>query len=267
MAGAEAAAAKQKSDLPVRFASAVVMVLIAGAALWLGGRVLDLFIALVAVAAFGEFINLTLKAFALANARIAAFALGLIYFGLAFFMLIEADRKAVILIIATVVFVDVFAYFFGRGIGGPKIAPKISPSKTWAGLLGGAVGAFASLWLYGAIGAKICEAYLDWSDWIAGRNLYADTDSDTQFIFLDHSCHWGGASAADLPWLALIGLCIAVIAQSGDFLESWLKRRAGLKDSSNLIPGHGGVLDRVDGMLAVSFVGGAILFYFTVLAA
>jgi phosphatidate cytidylyltransferase len=56
----------------------------------------------------------------------------------------------------------------------------------------------------------------------------------------------------------LVGLIAAVIAQSGDFFESWLKRRAGVKDSSNLIPGHGGVFDRVDGLLAVAFVLGVL---------
>ena len=57
----------------------------------------------------------------------------------------------------------------------------------------------------------------------------------------------------------ITGLLIAVIAQSGDFFESWMKRRAGVKDSSNLIPGHGGLFDRVDGLLAVCFAGAMVL--------
>ena len=59
---------------------------------------------------------------------------------------------------------------------------------------------------------------------------------------------------ADLGWKLLAGAMVAIIAQTGDFFESWMKRRAGVKDASNLIPGHGGLFDRTDGLLAVSFV-------------
>jgi phosphatidate cytidylyltransferase len=117
-----------------------------------------------------------------------------------------------------VIAVDVGAYFAGRAIGGPKIAPKISPSKTWAGLGGGALAA-------GLLGVAV------------------------QVI--------NNGSAASLAGIALAmlgGLLTAVVAQSGDFFESWMKRRAGLKDSGNLIPGHGGLFDRLDGFLAVFFM-------------
>lgn len=256
---ADAEAGKKTSDLPVRFASAVVMILIAGAALALGGTVLNLLIFAVALVAFGELVNIARRAFAAPVACVSVLVIGLAYIGLATFALLEGGRDLIVVIVGAVVFVDVFAYFFGRGIGGPKIAPKISPSKTWAGLLGGAVGAFVFLWLYGALGPQICRAYYDLTDPLVKNGT---------FFGFDDRCHWGGMpSPAELPWLALIAICIAVIAQSGDFLESWLKRRAGLKDSSNLIPGHGGVLDRVDGMLAVSFVAGVLLFYNTILTA
>ena len=58
-----------------------------------------------------------------------------------------------------------------------------------------------------------------------------------------------------------VGAGLAVLAQAGDFLESWLKRKAGMKDSSNLIPGHGGVFDRADGMLPVAIVAGLLWFF------
>lgn len=61
---------------------------------------------------------------------------------------------------------------------------------------------------------------------------------------------------ADLIVMAVIGAIVAITAQTGDFFESWMKRRAGVKDSGNLIPGHGGLFDRVDGLLAVCFVLG-----------
>jgi phosphatidate cytidylyltransferase len=65
----------------------------------------------------------------------------------------------------------------------------------------------------------------------------------------------GGASLMGF----VIGVFVAILAQTGDFLESWMKRRAGVKDSGNLIPGHGGLFDRVDGLLAVCFVAGVLI--------
>ena len=114
------------------------------------------------------------------------------------------------LLVAMVIATDTGAYFSGKNIGGPKLAPVISPNKTWAGLLGGMLAAT----LMGAGFAYVFEA---------GILLYSG-----------------------------LGMLVAVIAQMGDLLESWMKRRAGLKDSSNLIPGHGGVLDRIDGFLAAT---------------
>ena len=106
---------------------------------------------------------------------------------------------------------DIFAYFAGRAIGGPKLAPRISPNKTWAGLAGGMIGAGAFGWLL--------------ATWF---------EMETFFL-------WAGAP-------------LGLAAQLGDLYESWEKRRAGVKDSGSLLPGHGGVLDRLDGLLAVSLV-------------
>ena len=79
-------------------------------------------------------------------------------------------------------------------------------------------------------------------------------------VMMDDRCHFRtGASGFTLVLFAIVsGALTAVVAQSGDFLESWLKRKAGMKDSSNLIPGHGGVLDRVDGLIAVAFALGIV---------
>ena len=103
---------------------------------------------------------------------------------------------------------DIFAYFAGRSIGGPKLAPRISPNKTWAGLGGGVVG------------AAVIGALTAW--WF---------DLGTLFL--------------------IVGALMAVLAQAGDLYESWLKRRAGVKDSGTILPGHGGALDRLDGLLPV----------------
>lgn len=104
---------------------------------------------------------------------------------------------------------DIFAYFAGRAIGGPRLAPRISPNKTWAGLLGG------------MIGASFCGWAVAWYFQLG-----------TPFLW--------------------IGATMGLLAQLGDLYESWEKRRAGIKDSGKLLPGHGGVLDRLDGLLAVA---------------
>ena len=133
------------------------------------------------------------------------------------------DKPLVLVPIICVIAVDSLAYFAGRTIGGPKIAPSISPSKTWAGLAGGIIGATAALIALFALGTSIMQGEV----WIGNP-----------FSFV-------------IP-----GVVIAVLAQSGDFFESWLKRKAGLKDSSNLIPGHGGIFDRIDGLLPVAILFG-----------
>ena len=210
--------AKGTSDLGVRVASAVVMLALAGAAVWLGGAMLDAFIVLVGAAAFWEFLRLVTRAFS-GVARLVWTSCGAIYIAFAVLTLVSIERMDVLLLlIGVVIAVDVFAYFFGRSIGGPKIAPSISPSKTWAGLLGGVVGASMAMMLHAAFGEPN----------VASRPPF------------------------EYAVLVLPAAVLAVLAQAGDFLESWIKRRADVKDSSNLIPGHGGVLDRVDGLLAVS---------------
>ncbi len=103
---------------------------------------------------------------------------------------------------------DSLAYFAGRSIGGPKLAPRISPKKTWAGLGGGMAGA--------AI-AGLC--LLPWFE------------------------------AATALAMVLLGIALAAVAQTGDLAESWVKRHFDVKDSGGLIPGHGGIWDRVDGLL------------------
>jgi phosphatidate cytidylyltransferase len=115
---------------------------------------------------------------------------------------------------------DTGAYVAGRKIGGSKLAPRISPNKTWAGLFGGMAAA-------GAVGL-----------------VASALDSDASPVS---------------PWIAmLLSAALAVVEQAGDLFESAVKRRFGVKDSSNLIPGHGGVLDRVDGLLSVSLAVAAL---------
>ncbi|MDQ3077921.1 MAG: phosphatidate cytidylyltransferase [Pseudomonadota bacterium] len=112
--------------------------------------------------------------------------------------------------------VDIGAYFAGRTIGGPRLAPAISPNKTWAGLIGG----MAAAALFGGLWASLLEL------------------------------------PDILIWLAAP---FALGAQVGDLFESWLKRRAGIKDSGNWLPGHGGALDRLDGLVVVAVLTAAAL--------
>ena len=229
MAG-EAPAKGKNVDLPIRLLSAAVMLAVAVAALMAGDPWLDLFIAAVVIATLVEFILLVLKATASPVARFVAIAAGTAYIVLAGLILVQLQPGMIVGVVGTVIAVDTFAYFFGRTLGGPKIAPRISPSKTWAGLLGGVVG--ASAWLATFI-------------YFAARQISGATTM--------------GFEMGEIGTIVAIGALLAVAAQAGDFLESWLKRKAGVKDSSNLIPGHGGFFDRTDGMIPVVLIAGAFL--------
>lgn len=117
---------------------------------------------------------------------------------------------------------DIGAYFAGRAIGGPKLAPSISPNKTIAGLIGGVASA-----------VLLAGAWVNFVNW----------DSSVRMPSL-------------LYWLSAP---FAVAAQLGDLFESRLKRRAGVKDSGTWLPGHGGLLDRLDGLVPVAIMTAALM--------
>lgn len=118
----------------------------------------------------------------------------------------------IVLLLALLIWAtDIAAYFTGRALGGPKIWPRISPKKTWAGLLGGMV-------------AAGCVTMV------------------TAAFFSHHT----------MLTVFLWGALLAFFAQVGDFFESWVKRSFGVKDSGHLIPGHGGIMDRMDGFVTVA---------------
>ena len=150
-------------------------------------------------------------------------ALGVFYVGLPAIALLWLRQDepygfaAVLLIFAIVWSSDIAAFAAGRLIGGPKLWPRISPNKTWAGLIGGVTA--------GALAAVLVgQAFGD------GSPLR----------------------------LALVGLGLSLVAQMGDLAESALKRLFGRKDASDLIPGHGGFMDRMDSIVAVA-VAAAVL--------
>ena len=115
---------------------------------------------------------------------------------------------ALILILLVVWVTDIGGYFAGRGLGGPKLWPRVSPKKTWAGAIGGFVASLAVSGGFAAFGLGRPGSFL------------------------------------------LLGAALSVVSQAGDLFESAVKRRFGVKDSSHIIPGHGGLLDRLDGYVA-----------------
>lgn len=246
------ASGKGGSDLGVRAGSGVVMIAVALAALWFGGIafwVLTSLAAMLMLSEWGDLVQsdarhkrLALFAGCVPLAIMSPLAAGIDFFvvglivGTAFFVTIitrkprlgfgiayvafpalallflrgQADGRLLTLwALATVWLTDIGAYAAGRSIGGPKLAPSVSPNKTWAGLIGGVVAALVLgllLWRFGGLPLQ----------------------------------------------LAFASPILAVIAQIGDLYESWLKRQAGVKDSGKLLPGHGGVLDRLDGLVPVA---------------
>lgn len=143
---------------------------------------------------------------------------GIVYAGLSGISLaaIRGDNQAgfvaTLFIFAVVWGTDILAYFVGRAIGGPKLAPRISPGKTWSGAIGGTVAGVAASGLL------------------------------TLGVFSRLSL-----------WTMALAFLLSVASQIGDLFESFIKRRFGVKDSSHLIPGHGGVMDRVDGLVFACF--------------
>ncbi|OWK34036.1 phosphatidate cytidylyltransferase [Sphingomonas dokdonensis] len=250
------------SNLRLRMIASVVMIAVASAALWFGGIAFWLLAVVISLFMMAEwsdlqkvtprekrlaqyglsvplavmapaslvlevhnFFSLGLLAgaafFVAIVTRHSALGKGVIYCGLPVLALVFLRRQDAGLLfafwaLALVWATDIGAFFAGRTIGGPKLAPRLSPNKTWAGLIGGVVAASAL--------AVILHVY--------------------------HG----------LPWRMTIGTpLLAVLAQGGDLYESFLKRRAGVKDSGNILPGHGGVLDRLDGVVPVAPVAALLV--------
>ncbi len=147
---------------------------------------------------------------------------GALYVGLPVFSLLairlHVDGLALSLWAMALVWAcDSGAFFVGRQFGGPKLAPSISPAKTWSGLIGGVLAA-------------------------------------TLLAVIMRAAH-------GLPLHLVIATpVLAVLAQGGDLFESALKRRAGVKDSGNVLPGHGGVMDRLDGIVPVAPIAALLIF-------
>lgn len=195
-------------DLRRRAVAALVLAPLALIAVWLGGLVFG-----VMSAALG--FGLSYEWARLSRARPILLVAGLAWTWLTFVAIIAlradpvAGRANMMFVLLVVWASDVGAYLAGRKIGGPRLAPRISPGKTWAGAVGGLIAAVA----VGLIVARFAT----------------------------------GPTAFGLA--ALVAAVLSIIGQAGDLAESALKRYFGVKDSGRLIPGHGGLLDRLDAAL------------------
>ncbi len=150
-------------------------------------------------------------------------AFGVLYLGLPVLFLIwfRADPELGIMVIFFLFMIvwsaDTAAYFTGRAIGGPKLAPSISPGKTWAGFAGGLI---------------------------------------TPALLASGFALWIGNTSALV--LGAVGAALAIASHMGDLVESAIKRKFHAKDSGSILPGHGGLFDRVDGLIGASIVAGGI---------
>lgn len=251
------------SNLRLRMIASIAMIAVASAALLLGGVpfwLLSVVVALFMMAEWADLHGATAREKRIAQFALSVplaimappslvlenrdfFAVGLLV-GAAFFTVIVSGRRGLaagvlycglpvlaltflrrqddgLLVFWTMGLVwatDIGAFFAGRTIGGPKLAPRISPAKTWAGLIGG-------------VSAATLLA--------AALNLF--------WLFP--------------AYLVLATPTLAILAQAGDLYESAIKRRAGVKDSGNILPGHGGVLDRLDGLVPVAPVAALIVLF------
>jgi phosphatidate cytidylyltransferase len=242
------------SELPVRIASAAVLAFFALFCTWMGGQTFTLLALVLSLVIYYEFFtmvrqrmpkHIALVALAFLILLYASYLVGrpvsglviialgalimmiwewllqrsiwagslLLYSGLPFAAMADlrlgsSGFLAILFVFACVWGADTFAYFSGKTFGGPKLAPRISPNKTWSGFFGGLAGAVV-----------ISSALL---------LLFGVSPTMASFVF---------------------AIILALFSQAGDLYESWMKRLVGLKDSSQLIPGHGGFLDRIDGLI------------------
>ncbi|MEM9140434.1 MAG: phosphatidate cytidylyltransferase [Pseudomonadota bacterium] len=205
--------------------SAFVVAMIGFSAVWVGGWPLYLLTGIVMATMLYELFAIVYRG-EQRSWQFAFFALGALYIlaaDVAFIALRGQEAFGLLSILWAVLVViaaDVGGYFAGRLIGGPKLWPKVSPKKTWAGLGGGIALAF------------VVGGLFSWAT--TGTYFYQ---------------------------VCIVSMIAALVAQGGDLAESALKRHFGVKDAGSLIPGHGGLLDRLDGHMAALLVAAAVTFW------
>ena len=203
---------KNGSSLVTRVLSGLLLAPLVLWAIYAGGTLFQVLIFVIAAIMMYEWVRLVANA--PRRTRMIWKLFGVLYVIIPCVALLELrqfyDMWLVLWLFLVVWATDIGAYAAGRAVGGPKIAPGISPNKTWAGLAGGML-------LAGVVSGVLA------------------------FYF-----------QKALGVFIVLAMILAVIGQIGDFFESWVKRHFGVKDSGGLIPGHGGILDRVDGLVVVA---------------
>jgi len=207
---------KKLPNVILRTASAAVLAPVVLSAIYFGGAIYSMFLGVVLSVILYEAINIyskNSKPFSFKKLRIC-FAMSLfVCFAIYFLYLIRSSAygfEIIIWLIMSVWVCDIFAYLSGNIVGGPKILPSVSPSKTWSGFIGGA----SATVVFSLIYQNVMN--------VGGYNI--------------------------VLWSFFLG----VVAHLGDFIESYYKRVFGVKDSGNIIPGHGGLLDRFDSILSTA---------------
>jgi phosphatidate cytidylyltransferase len=199
-------------DLGKRVLSALVLAPIALAGVWVGGAAFAVMVSAAMLGLAVEWLGLCRR-----SGWASLCPVGLAYIALAGAALLwlrddpAAGRADVLFLLLVVWAGDVGAYLIGRRLGGPRLAPHISPGKTWSGAVGG---------LLAAVAAGLLTAHV-----------------------LSDAATWR---------VVVVAAALGGVAQAGDLLESFVKRRLEVKDSGHLIPGHGGLFDRLDGVLAAA---------------
>lgn len=209
-------------NLVKRILSALVLIPLVLGAVYMGGIVLYVLLALVATLAFLEWHRMVRQK----ERWMILEALGIVYIVipiLCFAWLTAMHVTFPFYVLFVVWLTDTGAFVFGKLIGGPKLAPRISPKKTWSGFFGG---------LTVPVLIQI-----------------------TALLLI-------GTPFASIPPNALYTLLLSLSAQGGDLLESWIKRQFGVKDSGAIIPGHGGILDRIDSLLVATPIAALLVLIF-----
>ena len=211
------------SNLSLRILSSLILIPVVFGAIFAGGWIFAICVALAFGITCGEWYNITSKT----DRPFLYLISGLIYFAVSFilFTLLRIEESGLYLILTLMLCVwasDTGAYILGRLIGGPKMSPTISPKKTWAGMAGAILG--SALTFAGCL--------------LAAPELSGLIPNAIEV-------------KAGVPLLLLYGGLIGYVGQAGDLSISFMKRKAGVKDSGALIPDHGGILDRIDSLLLI----------------
>jgi phosphatidate cytidylyltransferase len=213
------------NTLFLRILSSLVLIPVVMAAIISGGWFFALFVAVAFGLTCAEWVQLTRNS----NRSLFYLLLGLVYFSISYLqfeylrLFIENGVYLTLVCMFMIWGSDTGAYIFGKKIGGALMSPTISPKKTWSGMIGAMIG----------------------SSFIFTISLYAAP-------YLTHLIpNTLNPTISQLPFLIILSLMMGYVGQIGDLLMSAMKRKACVKDSSQLIPGHGGILDRIDSLLLV----------------